>query len=170
LNLVWDKLLPALKSAPLATDDEAREKLEHTLKGLSLRPLEGSSSASPAKVSDKKYVFATNARKLESITLVTDDKGDTLIARVDGVDQRLSCGRGEWRKGRFALGVLHEQPVATSGAWTGDDSFAAKICFYETPFILKLTLKFSGDQLLLDSESNVGFGSTKQAQLEGKAE
>jgi hypothetical protein len=60
--------------------------------------------------------------------------------------------------------------VATSGAWTGDDSFAAKICFYETPFILKLTLKFSGDQLLLDSESNVGFGSTKQAQLEGKAE
>jgi CubicO group peptidase (beta-lactamase class C family) len=28
LNLVWDKLLPAMKSAPLATDDDSRKKLE----------------------------------------------------------------------------------------------------------------------------------------------
>ncbi len=168
LNLVWERLLPALKPAPLATDDEARKELEHALKGLSLRPQEG--SASPAKVSDRKYVFPTNSRKLEAITLEGDDTGDTLIVRFDGMDRRIACGRGEWKKGRMAFGPLPEQPAAASGAWTGDDTFAAKVCFYETPFILKLKLKFSGDELLFDAETNVGFGRTEQKQLVGKAE
>src|SRR5262249_14235622 len=62
LNLVWDKLLPAMKSAPLPADDASREKLERTLKGLSLAPPKG--PGSPAKVSGKKYLFAANKRKL----------------------------------------------------------------------------------------------------------
>lgn len=52
LNLVWDKLLPAMKSAPLPSDDVARTKLEATLKGLTLRMPEG--SGSPAKALGKK--------------------------------------------------------------------------------------------------------------------
>ena len=28
LNLVWDKLLPAMKPSPLAADDESHKKLE----------------------------------------------------------------------------------------------------------------------------------------------
>jgi hypothetical protein len=62
-----------------------------------------------------------------------------------------------------------EQPAAASGAWTAADTFTAKICFYETPFIITLTMKFDGDRLLLDSRSNVGFGATKMPQLAGKA-
>ncbi len=168
LDLVWEGLLPALQSAPLAADDEARRRLEHALNGLSLRPQEG--SAPPSKASGRKYVFPTNPRKLEAITLESDEKGDTLVARFDGVEQRIPCGRGEWKKGRMAFGSLSEQPAAASGAWTGDDTFAAKICFYETPFMLKVNLKFSGDAVLFDAETNVGFGSTKQKQLVGKAE
>src|SRR5208283_5747762 len=63
LNLIWDKLLPALKASPLTEDDAARQKLEHMLKNLSLRTVEG--PASPAKVSAAKYVFPANERKLE---------------------------------------------------------------------------------------------------------
>jgi len=33
-----------------------------------------------------------------------------------------------------------------------------------------LTLKFDGDQLMLDSETNVAFGPTKRPQLIGRAE
>ncbi len=170
VNLVWDKLLPALKPAPLAADNESRKRLEVKLAQLSLRPQEG--SGSPSDVSNKKYVFPSNDRKLEAVTLQSDANGDrvTLVARVDGSDYSIPCGRGDWRKGRLALGTLKEQPVATSGAWTGDDTFTARICFVETPFIHKVRLKFSGEQLLLDSESNVGFGSTQPAQLVGKAE
>src|SRR5262249_57069600 len=84
LNLVWDKLLPAMKTAPLSPDMEARAKLEQTLKGLSLRPQEG--SGTPAKVSGKKYVFPANDRKLEAITLEGDGKDGNVSeeARVRG--------------------------------------------------------------------------------------
>jgi CubicO group peptidase (beta-lactamase class C family) len=173
MNLVWDKLLPAIQPAPLAPDDESRKKLEQMLTGLSVRPQEDSGSpGATAKVSNKRYVFPKNERKLEAITLESDNKDGavTLVARFDGVERRIPCGRGAWRKGRLAYGMFPEQPAAASGAWTSDDTFAAKLCFYETPFSVRLGLKFAGDELLFDSESNVGFGPTKQAQLVGKAE
>jgi CubicO group peptidase (beta-lactamase class C family) len=169
LNLVWDKLLPAMKSAPLATDDDARQKLGRALAGLSLRPVQGSGSA--AKGSDKKYVFPANERKLEAISLVGDGKDGavTIVARFDGADRKIVCGQSGWQKGRVAYGLFAEQPVAASGAWTGDDTFTAKMCFYETPFILTLRLKFSGGQLLFDSETNVALvPATKQPRLVGK--
>jgi len=71
---------------------------------------------------------------------------------------------------RVAWGSLAQQPAAASGAWTADDTFAANICFYETPFIVTVNLTFSGEQLRCQSQANVGFGSTKEAELVGKAE
>jgi CubicO group peptidase (beta-lactamase class C family) len=168
LNLVWEKLLPALKPAPLGTDDEAQKRLERTLKGLTLRPQEG--SASPAKASGRKYTFPANERKLEAITLEGGERCDTIVARFDGVERRIACGRGEWKRGRTAYAAFPEQPVAASGAWTADDTFTARVCFTETPFILRLRLKFSGDELAYDSEANVGFGPTRQSRLVGKAD
>ena len=170
LNLVWDYLLPAMKLSPLAPNDEASKKLQRTLAGLSLRTPEG--AGSPAKVSGTKYMFAANDRKLEAITLQSDGKDGvvTLVTRCEGVEQRIACGRGTWCKGRAGWGPLPLQPAAASGAWTADNTFTAKLCFYETPFIITIRLRFSGKELHYDSESNVGFGPTKESQLVGKAE
>jgi CubicO group peptidase (beta-lactamase class C family) len=170
LNLVWDKLLPAFKASPLAPDEASRQKLERTLKGLALRPQNGEGLA--AKVGGKKYVFPTNDRKLESITLQASGKDGavTLVTRADGVEQRIVCSRGAWQKGRAAWGRLAEQPAAASGAWGGDDTFTAKICFYETPFTVTVRLRFTGEELRCESELNVGFGPTRDAPLVGKAQ
>jgi CubicO group peptidase (beta-lactamase class C family) len=170
MNLIWDKLLPALKPSPLAADDAARAKLEQTLKGLSLRPPEGSGSL--AQILGKKYVFAANPSKLEAITLESDGKDGavTLAARFDGVERRIVCGRGAWQKGRVAWAPAPEQPVAAGGAWTANDTFTAKLCFYETPYIATIRLKFSGRQVEYNAESNVSFGPTKEPQLTGRAE
>jgi CubicO group peptidase (beta-lactamase class C family) len=170
LNLVWDRLLPALKPSPLAPDEAAAERLASTLKGLSLRPPVG--SGTPPQVAGKKYVFPANDRKLESIALESSgaDGAVTLVARIDGVERRLACGRGAWQKGRAAWGGLPEQPAAASGAWTADDTFTAKVCFSETPFVITLRLKFAGQEVRCESEANVGFGPTRDAPLVGKAE
>jgi CubicO group peptidase (beta-lactamase class C family) len=167
LNLVWDHLLPAMQSSSLAADDTARKQLEQRLKGLSLHPQEG--SGSPANVSGKKYVFPANEQKLEAIRLESV-KPVTLVTRINGVEQRIVCGRGAWQKGRAAWGRISEQPVAASGAWTEDGTFTAKLCFYQTPFTLTVRLAFSGEELRYNAHSNVGFGATKQPQLVGKAE
>jgi hypothetical protein len=120
----------------------------------------------------RKYKFPTNDRKLESIQLENgaNDKEVTILTRVDGVDRRIVCGLGSWQKGRTAWGRLAEQPAAAGGAWTADDTFTARLCFVETPFVVTVRLKYTGDEVRLESESNVGFGPTKEAALVGKAE
>jgi hypothetical protein len=170
LNLVWDKLLPGITPLPLPPDEGNRSKLESTLKGLSLRVPEG--KGTPAKVAGRKYVFLPNERKLESLTLETDGKDGavTLVARVDGSARRIACGHSAWQKSRTSWGRQREQPAAAAGAWTADDAFTAKVCFTVTPFIATLRLKFTGDELHLESEWNVGFGPMKDALLVGKAE
>ena len=97
------------------------------------------------------------------------DGATVLVARVNGSEQRINCARGTWAKGRAAWGRLQEQPAAASGAWTGDDTFTAKLCFTETPFAVTLRLKLSGDEVRCETETNVGFGPTKEAPLMGKA-
>ena len=67
LNVVWDKLLPALQPWSLPANDAAAAKLAGALKSLSLKPQEG--AATGAKVAGKRFVFPANARKLESIML-----------------------------------------------------------------------------------------------------
>jgi CubicO group peptidase (beta-lactamase class C family) len=167
LNLVWDKLLPALGAGP-AGDDGSWKKVQEKLKGLSLRPQDGSAAA--AKVSGKTYEFPANDHKLEALRLEEDGKeGETLVARFDGAEYRMLCTRGAWHKGRGGWGRLTAQPVAASGAWTADDTFTARLCLYETPFLATVRLRFSGDEVRCEFETNVGFGTTKQTPLVGKA-
>ncbi|HEX7450487.1 MAG TPA: serine hydrolase [Pirellulales bacterium] len=169
LNLVWDQLLPALQPSSLPADDQAAEKLAGRLKNLSLRTPQA--AGAPPAIDGKKYTFPPNERKLEAITLASSGEGAvTLMARIDGNEQRIVCGRGEWRKGRIAWGRAPEQPAAASGAWTADDTFTARLCFYETPFTTTVRLKFSGDEVRCVSESNVGFGPPRDAELVGRVE
>lgn len=170
LNLVWDKLLPALNAKALPADDATNAKLLATLKGLSLKQPER--KGTPGKVFGKKFTFPGNDRKLESITLEAGEKDAvTILARVDGKERRIACGNGTWLKGRAAWGMATtEQPIATSGAWTADDTYTAKLCLTETPFVLTIRLKITGNELRYEAESNVGFGATKEPALTGKAE
>lgn len=170
LNLVWDKLLPAIGAAALPADGESCGKLRQALKGLALRvPQE---SGGPAKQAGKKFVFAANDQKLESLALEPGEPGGgaTLVLRMGGADQRIACGRGAWTKTRVAWTSFPEAPVAVSGAWTADDAYTAKLCFYETPYIVTLQLKFAGDELRVSSEANVSFGPREPVELVGKAE
>lgn len=175
LNLVWQKLLPAMQADPLSADDVSDQKLKHALAGLTMHPQTGAAapSAAVADWSGRKFVFPENRQKIESAALEFDKSGKsvTLITRCNGVEQRTACGLGDWITGRMAFADFAEQPVAASGAWTADDTYTVKLCFYETPFCLTVNLKFSGGQLLYDCEYNVKLvGPAKQPQLVGKPE
>ena len=60
--------------------------------------------------------------------------------RSSGGEHRLPCGRGAWLRGgtfpvaKSTLSEQVERAVAASGAWTDDDTFTVKACFYESPF------------------------------------
>ena len=100
LNLVWDKLLPAMKPSPLPADDEAAATARTDAEG----PVAASPGGlgTPAKVAGKKYVFPANDRKLEAITLESDGK--------DGHARRAS-------RRRRAADRLRTRRVAEGRVW-----------------------------------------------------
>jgi hypothetical protein len=179
MNLVWEKLLPALKAAPLPADALGAEKLNKRLASLAVRPVTGQpTSPRAAAISGKRYAFASNYRQIEALALESGKNGATVVVWTPRGESRIVCEPGAWKRGRaaFVNGVggrmvaSSEQPMAASGAWTGDDTFTLKLCLYETPFYSTMIFHFNGDQLLLDSEHNVSFGSTTTVpQLVGKA-
>lgn len=167
LDLVWEKLLPAMEDAPLRPDVTANTKLEARLRSLSLPVVEG--TGSPASVSGKRYTFPANSQTLESIEIVDNDPM-TIRLRAGGDEHRMTFGQGQWHDQRMAWGPLPEQPMAATGAWTADDTFTGKLCFYETPYIYTIRLTVAGPELQYNAEANVAFGPTRQPQLTGKAE
>jgi CubicO group peptidase (beta-lactamase class C family) len=172
LNLVWDKLLPAMKRDALPSDDVGDQKLQSKLASLTMPALKPSASIHiPQAISGTMFSFAPNTQKLETLGLEFGKEGDlaTLMVKCNGAaEQRIACGQGEWKKSRLAFGTFPEQPAAVCGGWTANDVFTTKICFYETPFLLTLNLDFSNDKLRLDPTLNVSFGPTKLGQLVGE--
>jgi CubicO group peptidase (beta-lactamase class C family) len=172
LDLVWDKLLPALSAEPLPSDDDNNHKLQAGLKNLSLpTPKEVKSARLPEGASGKTFSFPANEQRLEAIGLEFNGEGSpvTLTCQFKGGDpQRIACGKGEWKKSHAAIGRLADQPAAACGAWTGDNEYTARICLSQTPFIFTLRLHFDDKRIRLDWEPNVGFGAARKVQLIGE--
>lgn len=169
LNLMWDHLLPALHADRLPANDQDQRALRSLLTELTVRM--PSSADQRPELSGRRYEFPENDIKLQSIELQPGAaNGDEILVMntADG-EQRIESGRGRWIDGRVRWGNRPEQPAAVSGGWSGS-TYTIKICFYETPFVVTTTLDFRDDQLVFNSESNVGFGSTKQPELIGKGQ
>jgi hypothetical protein len=168
LNLVWEFLLPGLKKEALPADDTGAKKLAAKLAGLKVPVQTGDAKPRVLKAaSSVAYTFAANDQKVESLELVIDEVrgGVTITGKVNGVDRKFDCGKGEWKKGKWAFGTGEEQPVAASGAWTADDTYTAKVVLTETPFIVTLTFKFADGKLEYEAKRNVGFGATGSPKL-----
>lgn len=164
LNLVWDKLLPGFEDGALAEDPAKRGALTARLAGLALKTPSG-----PARSPfvPKSYSFADNELGLQK--LAWDPTTLTLVLRRNGTEQAIPCGHGAWRPGTASWGAYANEPSAACAAWTAEDTLVVKLCLTETPFVITLTLKFSGSELSLSAEQNVGFGGTKKIAIFGRA-
>jgi len=174
MNLVWDRLLPELRAAPLPADSAAQAKLADHLAKLAV-PVQAGAATSPlaAKVTGRTYAFAANDAGLEACSLeVASDGRTTCHLRLHGADHEFPCGYGSWTKGSFAADPSPfgpSGPEAASGAWTADDTYTFKLCRYRTPFIVTYRLKFSGNDVTVETEQNVGFGPNQAPPLTGHA-
>ena len=92
----------------------------------------------------------------------------TVTIRDERDEHQIACGNGVWHKGSTTFTPFNSQQIAASGAWTDEDTYTVKLCFYETPFRPTLICRFTEDQLTLDVKANVGFGPTEWPQLVGK--
>ena len=51
--------------------------------------------------------------------------------------------------------------LSTTAAWGPDETYVAKFCFYETPFVVTAEFRFSGDDLHYHVKPNVGFAKSE---------
>jgi CubicO group peptidase (beta-lactamase class C family) len=177
MNLVWDKLLPAMKTRPLPEDPGSRKALQAKLASLAVKmPAARPTSPGAARVSGKWYEFPKNDSGIQAVELDLNSESPALVVRMPAGEKRTAIGLGAWAKskGGFSSGIDQflsvpaEPLLAASGSWTSDDVFTVKIVAYETPFYCTLTFKFDGERLQLDAEHNVAFGATKLPRLEGQ--
>lgn len=171
MKMVWSKLLPELRAAALPENPEAQKALRERLSHLTIpTPKSGASSLAPSAY-NRTFKFDENPATLESLRLESAADGSvTLKVRRFGQDLTAQVGNGQWIKGTFPMNAGSTEPVAVSGAWTSADTYTVAIAQYRQPFIFTVRLKFSGDEVAVDSEVNVGFGNTKSPTLTGKAE
>jgi hypothetical protein len=177
MNLVWDKLLPAMKPGRLPENPAARRQLEARLAALKVKfPTGAATSSMSSSVSGKWFEFADNERGIKAVSFDFNSAQPTLIVRTGAGEARVAIGRETWTssRGQFsngldrALSVPANPLVAATGAWSSENTFTVKLVLAETPYYSTLSFKFDGDRLLFDAEHNVAFGPTKLPQLIGQ--
>ena len=99
LDLVFAKLLPAFRPAPLPADAAVSSSLSANLAGLALHTPQGQAQGRAAITLGRRYVFPENDEKIEWIALDRGADGTpSLVTRAAGVDQRWRCRTASGRR------------------------------------------------------------------------
>jgi CubicO group peptidase (beta-lactamase class C family) len=173
LDLAWEKLLPGMQQGALTEGAPSQRALAQTFEDWAIDPPQGVVSALEAAHSGREFSFAANPLKLHALSL--DFAANTLHLHLLGGGGRrevrsLPFGRSAWVEGQLQITAsAHELPlppkVVTSGCWRTKDTFELTICHYQTPFIVTLSLHFTGGQVRLKYDRNVSFGGQEFPEL-----
>jgi CubicO group peptidase (beta-lactamase class C family) len=187
LDLLWDRLLPAMAEAPLPADPAAAAELRAFPARLELRHPAASGRGASSVSRKSSYLFPENWAGLESMSF--DFGADALELRYrisrrhasgpgmaeygrrpsSSGPRLLRCGYGSWAEGLSCLEGEGPRPVACSGAWTAPETFTMRHYSLRTPFVTTLDFRFEGDVVRVEGRRNVGFGPTELPPIEGRA-
>ena len=166
LDLAWKHLLPALSVAePSVAEAPVAEPVEASLSNLRILPHLGAvTSALSAEIAGVTFTLPTGA-----VTLENSEAGSALTLTLDSVDRKLELGHANWAFGETTPFDGSSRAVAASGAWASDDTFVARLVFYETPFENTIALTFADDKVTIDIAQNVSFDTTRLLHAVGVA-
>lgn len=170
MNLIWDRLVPALDAAPLPPNPSADAALKRKLTTLTLPPqTETAVSAVASDVAGRRYAFNSNPQTIEWASITPSSGGTAVTLHMDGIDQTLALSPGVWRNATLRFNGV-DDVVASSGGWTANDTYTLKVVRYRTPFVTTYRMQFAGDDLRLTVDQNVGPPDTLTRELLGRGE
>jgi CubicO group peptidase (beta-lactamase class C family) len=178
LDLVWQHLLPAMGSAALPANPEGHTALTDTLAHRAVTPASGTATCAVGREVSGRYTLDANPLGLRSLTLRFKRSGAAVrLAAADQVTQ-LVCAPGEWQQGQVTLrrsaarsphrAGLPSPPLMASGAWIDEATYALRLCYYETPFVVDLTCRFAAGGLTVTGSINASFGPTEWPPIAGR--
>lgn len=172
LNLVWERLLPAMGSTSYPEDGAAQAILTQRLENLALDVPQGEpTSPTAAQVSGRLYRLAPNDEKIETIRFdfSANDESVLILQEEGGKEHQIVCGNGVWKKGTNTFQPLRcaSQPTQGYGVWTEPETYVLRLCYYETPFCPTITCRFTADAVTVDLYGNIGFGPKERPPWKG---
>lgn len=145
INLVWEYLLPAIKTDKLAENSALTATLKQRLSSLAL-PLSAAKSNSSlvTGISDKTYTLGTNEK--HTITFQFSDNSCKVSMMIDTARYNFSFGSGQWITGETTLQGpnlllqakahfkgLPPSKIAGSYTWKDENTLELVLRFIESP-------------------------------------
>ena len=170
LNIVWDRVVPALASAPaLPENKEANQRLTRAITDLEIPRPKAEANLPKIDLAGKKFTMDKNEQQLETIEFRKLSESELEIAITQsGKTQTLTFPFQGWKRARYALDNGKEQDVGLCVSRTDATTWNARVCLVETPFVIHWELKVDSDQLKFHSKSNVGFANVDRGAVLGK--
>jgi CubicO group peptidase (beta-lactamase class C family) len=169
LDNVWEHLLPAMQPESLPADPHAHDELCAKLGLLSLPLPEGQPSSSRAEQrSEKTYQLESNDLELESVAIKFGAECSTVTVRDASGEHSMQIGRRTWLKGTTDARGHGDEPIAAGGAWTAEDTYEARVCYYEAVFCPVFRFQYTSGELRLEVEPNVSWGPTTPMTITGR--
>ena len=173
LNLVWDHLLLNMHPETLEENLVDQAELASALAQLEMPMAKNSSS--PNVLFDQEFIVTENPYGLEKFAFKNMTDGIQLSIRDALVTHHLECGFGSWKANETRFDPVttfgHDLPrkVAGNAAWLEPDLLEVRLCYFETSFSYTMRFKFSGENLQIESNANVGFGNTQREPMAARA-
>jgi CubicO group peptidase (beta-lactamase class C family) len=159
VNVIWEKILPALLAGALPADPAAHAALRAKLAGLSLRvPVAVPAPSSALQIAGRRYMFPQNPQAIEALMLTPTADGAKemdLAVTIAGAEQRVTVSDSAWTRTELAVGPM-AGALALRGAWTAPDTYTLDVVRTNTPFTVRYHLKYAGEEVTLETRPNVG--------------
>lgn len=174
LNLVWDKLLPLLKSKALPANPVASSALKKKLSTLAL-PLPAKSAVRAKELIEKSYNLEANEKRIRNIFFKKEGSRYLVAIKTDTAVFPLSFERGKWQEfttskpGPYLVANLEGLlpfKVAGTYSWTDANTLELTLRYIETPHAEKMICHFQGDDIRLEIISSKA--NSKKYELSGK--
>lgn len=168
LDKVWETLLPAMKSEPLPADPKASKELQDKLSSLRL-PLPAGVTTSPnaKRWSGVPYQLEQNELQLTHVMFEFGDIGSKLTLQDVGDKRVIQVGYNTWLEGTTSTRG-EEEPIAACGAWTGENMYEVRICYYKSEFCPIFRFHFLGNKLRFELEPNVSWEDAMIITISGR--
>ncbi len=177
INLVWDYLLPGMKSGKLEENIQAGTDLEKKLSALALPNLpKNNDSELAGKISGKTFTLAPNSRNLESLTFTFSNNECRVTEKAKNNTYDITFGSGTWLTGetnkpgpslvegaRTNTSFLYPAKIAASYTWTDKNTLELVLRYIQSPHSETLVCRFNQNRLEADVMRSFDYGKQKIA-------
>lgn len=162
INLVWQYLLPAMKTDELPPNESALSTLNTKLNSLHLPLADKTNSPWVDKISGKTFSLSDNEKKYESISFQFSEDQCQLKLKTDKEDYVFNFGSGQWQFGETAkLGPtlipakarfvgLPPTQVAGYYRWVDESTLELTLRYIESPHTERIICKFDQNKISVE--------------------